>query len=67
MVSLTTGNAMYTALVYACGKPIAVTCLIQILVLQKFHLQLFDRFVCFYILITVAGNPFLFLIIWNAP
>ena len=57
MVSLTTGNVMYTALAYACGKSIAVICLIRILVLLKFHLQLFDRFVCFYILITVVGGP----------
>jgi hypothetical protein len=56
MVSLTTGNVMYTALAYACGKSIAVTCLIRILVLLKFHLQLFDRFVC-HILITVVGGP----------
>lgn len=45
MVSPTIENAMSTVLEYACGRSIAVTCLILILVLLKFHLQLCDRFV----------------------
>lgn len=55
MVSHIIGNAMCTALVYAYGKFIAVICPILILVLQKFHLQLFDRFVYSYISITLAA------------
>ncbi|KAJ6405658.1 hypothetical protein OIU84_013587 [Salix udensis] len=50
MVSLTTGNVMYTALAYACGKSIALICLILISVLPKFHPQLFD---------SICGRKFL--------
>ncbi|KAF2314848.1 hypothetical protein GH714_036910 [Hevea brasiliensis] len=55
-VSHTIGNVMCTALVYAYGKFIAVTCLIPILVLLKFHLKLFDRFVFSYIFISIVAG-----------